>query len=282
VPGVASAGHVVFLQPAVNPPQPDGYAFLNLAPIFGASITTCHSLMETLVNRTRFAPAVFLATLSLAACSDTSPTDIPSRSYAAIGGQTFVANFDKGESVRLEATGQSPVYSNGAAVFVGGDRGYLRTIDSYGASQVRADVIVTVAGGTGPSGIAFIGLGGGAPGWFYGEPNGDGPTVYARILPNDFFGPDMQLTDATDGLQELEKSGGIGGTGTHRVRMTWTPTTGSLTFAIDQHYAAGAEFVADATLSRNVDAAVFAAGARIFIGGSGNVSFDRLQVVVSD
>ena len=51
--------------------------------------------MEITVNRTRIAPVMILAVLGAAACSDTSPTDIQATpSYATIGGQSFVANFD--------------------------------------------------------------------------------------------------------------------------------------------------------------------------------------------
>jgi hypothetical protein len=241
--------------------------------------------METLVNRTLFAPVMILATLGAAACSDTSPTDIPTPSYAAIGGQTFVANFDKGESVRLEATGTNPTYENGAAIFQGSDRGYLRTLDNYAASQVRADAIISVpeSGLGGGSAMAFIGFGGGAPGWFYGEPN-EGPTVYLRILPNDFYGPGLTIIDASyGGVEHLETNTNAGGSGLHRVRMTWDPSTSTVTYEVDSNYILGAEFVADATVACTVAPGTFAeTGARVFVGGAASVSVDRLQVVVSN
>ena len=250
---------------------------------------------------TRLAPVLLTSACILAGC-DTSriaaPTHEPAQFNAVANSPSFAESFDRGalqSTGRLEvSTAYSleweyymlPDYSTGAAVFGGSDDGlrtYLRTTGTgYNDVDFVADMTVTVAG-HGGVGIAFIGLGTGTTNEceFFCEPTGH-PSVYVRIFPDDFAGGSA-ITDRTaegyvwNVIQEGANSG-VGGSGTHRVRMSWQASTGEFSVAIHEDYQEGADFTATTTMTRTVDASAFAGNGRIFFGGAGNATFDNVRV----
>jgi hypothetical protein len=250
---------------------------------------------ETTMN-TRIAPLLLSSACILAGC-DTSrlaaPTSEPAQFSAVAGSPSFGESFDRGalqSTDRLEVSTALPLewgyyslpdYSSGAAVFGGnadGLRTYLRTTGAgYNDVDFVADVTVTVAG-EGGLGIAFIGLGTGTTNEceFYCEPTGN-PAVYARIFPDSFGGGSAITDHTTAGIMEGANSG-VGGSGTHRVRMSWKASSGELSVAIHEDYQDGADFAATTTMTRTVDASVFDGNGRIFFGGAGNASFDNVRV----
>ena len=70
-----------------------------------------------------------------------------------------------------------------------------------------------------------------------------------------------------------------GGTGKHRLQLTWDAVAQTATFAIDQDYADG-EFVADHTFATldGSDSLFDESNSHIFFGGFGNVQFDDLSI----
>lgn len=247
-------------------------------------------------------PGLFiLVALSLgsAAC-DKSPLDVtgtpPASSmapaFASLSTEakslSFNENFTKGLSKTgvLEVTGQAPAYATRAAVFAGtqfdgSERGYLRTIAAdYNTTSFRADVVVTIPGGFGGNSLAYFGFGKGEPNCtFYCEPFA-APSIYARIFPDDFFGPKVEINHSS--LFTVATALGVGGNGTHMVRITWNKDTHAITFAIMNNYLDDGEFVPSAVLGPLTLGSEFdAANSHIFIGGAGNNSFDNLHVVVT-
>lgn len=201
-------------------------------------------------------------------------------------GGSFTANFNAGASSLLEVLGPvAPTYSTGAAVFTAPldpERTYLRTLAEYHGSDFVAEVTVTVVGSLG-YGAAFFGFGSGDrsnPCQFACEPVVR-PTIFARVHPSDFDGGGTRIMAQTSSTLQQIGTTGVGGFGSHRVRMSWTAATQQLAFAIDANHTGG-QFVADATLGPyTVPAGVFdATNARIFFGGGANATFDDLVVTV--
>jgi hypothetical protein len=247
--------------------------------------------MECFVNPTRLSSIVMLAA-TLTACNGAADTTAPSlisangvaaaSGLAAAGSLNFTENFNPHVAVanRLEATGGSPLYVNGMAVFSEDNgRVYLRTLAAYQNVSFTAEVTVTVQSGFGGDGIAFIGLGAGAPnGDFFGEP-ATVPSIYTRILPSDFYGPSVNITDAThDNISELPFVATGGSDGTSRVRITWDSAQHTYSFAMQNNYVEGTDFAPTTLVGPYAVGNVFT-DARIFFGGSGNVSFANLHVV---
>jgi hypothetical protein len=233
-----------------------------------------------------------LGVLATAACESTpfETTDSDRPQFAANTNLTFNENFNLNgkPSGRLEQSGYGPVvYANGVASFPGTSdyaRAYVRTIAGYADVDFKADITITLTGGTGPQGIAFFGFGAGdiqGCAW-YCEP-AQGPVLYGRIMPNDFWGPGVNVTNNTAGYpQEGENAWDEGGYGTHRVRMTWTAATREFTFSIDTNYVEAEGFNPTTVYRATVAEGAFnAANSRIFFGGAGNVSFDNFHVTVT-
>ncbi|MEO5509027.1 MAG: hypothetical protein ABIS27_00170 [Longimicrobiales bacterium] len=239
--------------------------------------------------RAHAVPMIFLCALATAACDSTpfETTDSARPQFAAMTNLTFNENFNLNgnPSGRLEQTGYGTVaYTNGVASFPSmGDRAYVRTIAGYADVDFKADITVTLTGGVGPIGIGFFGFGAGDTNGcaFYCEP-AEGPTFYARIMPDDFWGPGMNVTTNTAGVVEGETAWNEGGDGTHRLRITWKAATRQLSFAIDTDYVEGTEFTPTTVYATTVDAGVFnASNSRIYFGGGGNTSFDNFHVTVT-
>jgi hypothetical protein len=252
--------------------------------------------MEKIVSRKIFGLVLAVASLTTAGC-DKSPLDVtgttstsltPSYSQGVGAGTlTFSENFNTHSNKPnvLETTGQAPSYATGAAVFTGSgangsERGYLRTVATYSATSFLAEVTVTIPGGVEGNGIAFVGFGRGEPNCaFFCEPYTDA-SIYLRIMPTDFFGPNVEVTSGADGT--IESSGpSAGGNGTHKVQISYNAGTHSITFSI-----------APVTKGKPATPIVFgpyvlgpeydASTAHIFFGGAGMDSFDDLSVKVSN
>lgn len=178
----------------------------------------------------------------------------------------------------LEESNLSPIYTGGVVTFPGFgpfDRRYLRTIANYNNTSFTAEVTVTVVSGGGGSGIGFIGFGAGVPNCgFYCEPM-FAPSIYARVAPDD-FNPSVNVTNGP--VEHIGYTPDDGGTGTHRLRITWDHVTKGFTFAIHRYYTGG-PFVPTTTIGPVIVTDVFGAtNSRIFFGGAGNVTFDDLVV----
>jgi hypothetical protein len=254
--------------------------------------------MEPIMRRNRIATAVLAAcALGATACEHT-PFEVaerPSFSLVGSGVRFFTEDFNGGPPAadRLEVSTAYPLewedyalpdFTSGAAVFTGWDdytRTYLRTVATYLDTDVVAEVTVTVPAG-GPLGISFIGFGSGHTGdcEFYCEPAGF-PAIYLRVLPNG-FGDGSAATDHTSGniIQEHIGLSSVGGTGTHRVRMSWNAATQQVTFAVDEDYTGGQPFAADVVIGPIAAAAdaFDATNARIFFGGANGATFDDLSI----
>jgi hypothetical protein len=183
----------------------------------------------------------------------------------------------------LQATGTPPSYTNGAVTFDLYARGYLRTIAAdYNTTDFIADVTVTVTSpwiGNG-SGITFFGIGDGEPNpYFFDEPNTNA-AVYARLMPDDFYGPAVELTTSIAGSTTYTTVAGEAGDGTHRLRLSWNHLTSELTFSIDTDWIPGTPFTPTAVMGPVAVPGLFnGANAHIFFGGAGNATFDDLRVV---
>ncbi len=190
--------------------------------------------------------------------------------------KSFSENFNSNLlPATLEESGSSPTYAGGVVTF-GDARGYLRTKANYNNTSFTAEVTLTVFSDAGGEGIGFIGFGAGEPncGSFFCEPM-FAPSIYARIAPDDFHSGFVGLTNGSE--ENIGQTGG-GGTGTHRVRITWNHVTKGLTFAIHRFYTGG-PFVPTTTIGPVVVTDVFGeTNSRIFFGGAGNVTFDDLVV----
>jgi hypothetical protein len=184
----------------------------------------------------------------------------------------------------LEVTGKAPSYVNGAVTFDLTQRGYLRTIDAdYNTVSFTADIVVTVTSpllGNG-AGITFFGIGDGEASSFYDEP-GPSAAVYARLMPNDFFGPKVELTTSVGGDRTSVDAFDQAGDGTHMLRIKWNAATSELTFLIDTNYVPGSAFTPTATMGPVAVPGLFdGTNAHIFFGAAGNAVFDDLHVVVT-
>lgn len=238
------------------------------------------------------------ASLSSAAC-DKSPLEVtgttagaPAPAFTSLSAANKSLSFNENFNPRnpkpamLEVTGAAPSYATGAAVFAGSnpdgsDRGYLRTIAAnYNTTSFWAEVTVTIPGGFGGNGIAYFGFGRGEPNCaFYCEANTD-PSIYLRILPSDFFGPKVEATSSADGT--LATAFGEGGTGTHRLRISWDAGARAITLSIMSNYVDGAEFVPTAVMGPYTLGAEYdITNSHIFLGGAGMDSFDNLNVKVT-
>jgi hypothetical protein len=184
----------------------------------------------------------------------------------------------------LEATGTAPSFINGAVTFDPYSRGYLRTIDGdFNTVSFTADIVVTVVSprhGNG-DGITFVGIGDGVPSGWYGEPSSNA-AVYARLMPSDFFGPNVEFTTSIGGGTSATYAPGQAGDGTHKVRISWNKSTSEVTISIDSNWVPGTAFTPDATSGPISAAGLFdGTNAHIFFGGAGSATFDDLHVVVA-
>lgn len=253
--------------------------------------------MEIFVSRKTIGLVVVAVTLGSTAC-DRSPLEATGTnanessltpSFVSLSPAAKSLSFTENFNPRnprpdmLEVTGSAPSYATGAAVFAGSqpsgsDRGYLRTIAAnYNTTSFRAEVTVTIPGGFSGNGIAYFGFGKGEPNCdFFCEVNTD-PAMYLRILPSDFFGPKVEVTSASEGT--LATAYGVGGNGTHRLRLVWNAGTREITLSIMSKYSDDAEFVPTAVMGPYVLGPEFdATNSHIFLGGAGMDSFDNLNV----
>lgn len=185
-------------------------------------------------------------------------------------------------------------YSASNAHFTGTDssssqRAYLASGMAYdlGVNFV-VDAVVTIPTATGGASdgpkVAFFGLGsgnrgdssgsGGSPS--YNEPSA-GPSAYAAffsaggglIATGDFDSTDTGGTAANIQTPTL-------GAGTHRLRMTYDATAGTVTFEFQEDGIGGYTALDPVTVSDNG----FGASSSFFFGGAGGVVFDDISAVV--
>lgn len=201
--------------------------------------------------------------------------------------QSLVESFTTEQSVGsgvLQSNGASAVFDDGAVVYPGDSRGYLRTAQDYKDITFMAEVTLTVTSawaGDGRS-IAFFGLGEGVPnGGFYDEPYSSS-SIYVRVMPSDFF-PGTQVTNGGVELNDASRTT-FGGDGTYRVRITFNHSTQAFTYAFQKDYTGGTftpTFVSD-PITLNGGAYFDGQNARIFFGGAGNATFDDLVILGVD
>jgi hypothetical protein len=175
----------------------------------------------------------------------------------------------------LEESGPSPLYGGGLVTFPNDARRYLRTVANYDTTRFVADVTVTINDGQdGGNGIVFFGLGAGVAGGEFGEPV-TAPAAMARVSPTDFFNFFSMATSTNDHLDYIA---GLPGSGTHRLRISWDPSSALFTIAVHPNYTGG-PFVSAQTFSEVLTEPFGPTDSRIFFGGAGNSTFDDLQVV---
>ncbi|MCP4852864.1 MAG: trypsin-like serine protease, partial [Fuerstiella sp.] len=103
--------------------------------------------------------------------------------------------------------------------------------------------------------------------------------VQLRLGPDGFMLDGNGTADVKDNDAVTESLATAGGSGTHRLRLVYNGGTEMATFSIDQDYTGG-PFVADHTFT-GIDASDNSFdldNAKIFFGGSGNTTFDDLQI----
>jgi hypothetical protein len=134
--------------------------------------------------------------------------------------------------------------------------------------------------GYGGSGIAFFGLGSGAPDKdFYGEPL---HAVYFRHLPGDFGDGNLNasINSAPRTVDELQPIG-ASGSGTHRVRLTKLSDLLTFEFDVDS---SGGDFTRDYSKSFDLRLPTFSflndSNSRLFFGSSqaAGGSFSELSI----
>jgi hypothetical protein len=246
------------------------------------------------VNRLHPLRIALGALFLVAGACDRAPADInaPTAPASASFDKSITASKSISENFNLnvpspsvlEATGTAPSFINGAVTFDAFNRGYLRTIDAdFNTVSFTADIVVTVTSphhGNG-DGISYFGIGDGQPAGSFGEPTSNA-AVYARMMPDDFFGPEVELTTSVGGHTSATTAAGEAGDGTHMLRIKWDHVTSELTFAIDTDWTPGTEFTPTAVMGPVAVPGLFnGSNAHIFFGGAGNATFDNLHVVVS-
>lgn len=244
------------------------------------------------MNRLHASRTALAAVFLIAGACDRAPTDLTTPSgpgsvsfaKSTTASKSFSENFNlnRPSTSLLEATGIAPSYTNGAVTFDLYDRGYLRTIAAdYNTTDFIADVTVSVTSHwIGGAGITFFGIGDGVPSSFYAEPASNA-AVYARLMPDDFFGPKVELTTSIDeNPTTISTAVGEAGDGTHRLRISWNHVTSELTFSIATNWVPGTPFIPTAVMGPVAVPGLFnGTNAHIFFGGAGYSTFDDLRVV---
>lgn len=160
-------------------------------------------------------------------------------------------------------------------------REYIRTVATdFRSTDFMMSITYTVANGFGGAGIAFIGLGSGAPDpAFYSEPL---LAVYFRTTPDDFAGIiNPSINSGGGAVNELAAIGTAGG-GTHRARLTKIGNT--LAFAIDIDSSSG-EFTTDKSTSFDLSKPEFSflndTNSRLFFGTRTGSSFSEVTIAAT-
>jgi hypothetical protein len=172
-------------------------------------------------------------------------------------------------------------FSNGAVSNTGtSGRQYIRTVASNLRSQdFSMSLTYTIVDGYGDYGIAFFGLGSGAPDTgFHGEPL---RAVYFRHLPVDFGDGNLNasINSGTGTVDELQPIGAAA-SGTHRVRLT--KLSDLLTFDFDVDSSGGA-FTSDYSQSIDLGLPAFSflndSNSRLFFGSqAAGVAFSEVSI----
>ena len=160
----------------------------------------------------------------------------------------------------------------------GQKREYIRTVATdFRSTNFTMSLTYTVANGFGGTGIAFIGLGSGAPApAFYSEPL---LAVYFRSMPSDFAGAvNPSINSGGSSVSELSAIG-TAGSGTHRARLIKIGNT--LTFVIDID-SSGGDFTSDASTSFDLSELRFSflndTNSRLFFGTQAGTSFSEVTI----
>ncbi|MCX6937562.1 MAG: hypothetical protein NTU80_06635 [Verrucomicrobia bacterium] len=169
---------------------------------------------------------------------------------------------------------------NGVATKTAVARSYIRTVaTNFNTVDFSFAATYTVSANSGGAGIAFFGIGQGAPdAGFYEEPLISG---YMRSFPNNFDSGSSKISinSSSGNVDESRPSFGNPGSGTHRALITKTGDT--ITFAIDAN-SSGGTFVADfsTTLSLSANLSFLnATNSRLFLGAGGSAAtFDSMVI----
>ena len=193
-------------------------------------------------------------------------------------------------------------YSAGNARFTGTEatgaqRAYIGTSTDFNLAQdFTVEVQVTVPSAGAGNGVAFFGFGSGAPGLSnvaggpsYYEPSA-GPSAYIALIPDDFPNANVNSEIAyadfnagnTGGTATTQfTSGGndvVLGSGTHRVRMSYSASTSSLTFSYQEDGIGS--FIDLAPAIPIGDNGFDSTTGQVFMGGAGGVIYDNVNVTV--
>ena len=171
--------------------------------------------------------------------------------------------------------------SNGAVSNTGtSGRQYIRTVASNLRSQdFSMSLTYTIVDGYGDYGIAFFGLGSGAPDEdFHGEPL---YAVYFRNSPDDFNDAylNASINSGAGTVDELQPVGAAA-SGTHRVRLTKLSDLLTFEFDVDS---SGGDFTSDYSQSIDLGLPAFSflndSNSRLFFGSqAAGVAFSEVSI----
>lgn len=183
----------------------------------------------------------------------------------------------------LIASDSTAVTVDNGVVTFGGDRNYLRTaLSEYSFNDFTAEVTVTVGGDssvTAEEQVVYFGMGNGQPVPENANEPDPSALVQMRVAPDGFSLDGAGLIDIKDDNSVADSTSDAGGSGTHRLRLSYNGSSQMATISIDQDYAGG-DFVADHTFADiDVSDNLFDLdNANIFFGGSGNTTFDDFKI----
>jgi hypothetical protein len=178
----------------------------------------------------------------------------------------------------------------------GSERAYIGTSTNFNLAQdFTVEVEVTVPSTGGGNGVALLGFGSGTPGDSsiggapsYYEPSA-GAAAYIALIPDDFAAPNTSKVayadfnagntgGTADNLYQSSGNDVILGSGTHRVRMTYSASTSTLTFSYQED---GIGSFIDLAPGINIgDNGFDSTSGQIFMGGAGGVIYDNVNVTV--
>ncbi len=216
--------------------------------------------------------------------------------------EDFSSNTAGGNLVVTGGSAADIDFSAGTARFTGTNgtgsgRAYLGTNTAFDLGvDFVVEVGVIIPNTSGGNGVAFFGFGagqrgdstggGGAPSYY--EPS-DGPATYIALIPDDFGGAnagkiayadyDTTVTGGTAGA--FYQSGGLDvllGSGSHRLQMSYSASTNLLQFSYKENGIGS--FVALGPALLISDNGFSSSTGQLFFGGSGNVTFDNVSLVV--
>lgn len=223
--------------------------------------------------------------------------------FAANGATSFVEDFSSNTmGPNLVVTGGSGSdinFSGGNAAFTGtsatgSQRAYLGTNMAFDLGvDFIAELGVFIPTTGGGNNIAFFGFGTGqtgvsAPGPSFFEPS-QGPTTYIAVIGDGVGNSNAQkiayadFDSAVTGgtATNIYQSGGndvLLGSGSHRLRMSYSGTTGLLEFSYQEDSIGS--FIALAPAINIADNGFTSTTGQLFFGGSGNAVFDDVSLTV--